>query len=272
MADKPITLPSDKAVAYLVKIYQRLDLALQKEITEAIREGIEINDINRIRARQARVAVLLSKAQKAALPIVTVLQAKGYEAGLDFSLKELRKLRRAVEVNALLGPRDNAAVRVLAENAVSQFDTINQLVGRRVNDAIRAVALDEVAFSSAAGEGRRELASRLQSALTRAGLVNSSGEFSFITINGRNYQLDKYVELVARTTTREAATQGMKNRLLDNGLDLVIVDGAEVSCDICGPYLGNTYSLTGETEGYEISPTLPLHPNCRCVLTPAPII
>ena len=271
MAPKPVVLPSDKAVRYIVTIYEQLDKDLQAEITLAASAGFS-DTVNDLKRRQARVAALIAKARQQTLPMVVALQGKGYEAGIDFSLKELRKIKKASAVNALLGPRDSDAVRILAENAVTKFEDINQLVGRRVDDALRSLALEQTASSIAAGESRLELTDRLQEALRRSGLINSNGEYSFVTINNRNYQLDKYTELVARTTTREAATQGMRNRLLDNQIDLVEIDDHEGPCDICEEYQGNIYSLTGATEGYEIAPLPPYHPNCRCVMTPAPLL
>jgi hypothetical protein len=271
MAPKPVQLPSDKAVEYVVRIYQKLDKDLQAEIALAASAGFR-NTVNDLKARQARVAVLIAKARQRALPMVAALQAKGYEAGVDFEIRQLRKQMAAAQINALLGPRDNAAVLVLAENAVSKFENINQLVGRRVDDALRNLALEQTTQALAAGEGRRELSDRLEDALQRAGLINSNGSYSWITINNRNYELANYTRLVARTTTREAATQGMKNRLLENGIDLVEIDEHSGPCDICAQYQGNIYSLSGQTEGYEIAPLPPYHVNCRCVLTPAPLL
>ena len=271
MAPPPVVLPSDKAVRYIVKIYEKLDRDLQAEIALAASAGFR-DTVGDLRRRQARVAALIAKARQQTLPMVVALQGKGYEAGIDFSLKELRKIRSAREINALLGPRDNEAVRVLAENAVTKFEDINQLVGRRVDDALRTLALEQTTLAIAGGESRPDLSLRLEEALRRSGLINSNGQYSFVTINNRNYQLDKYTELVARTTTREAATQGMKNRLLENNIDLVEIDDHEGPCDICEEYQGNIYSLTGATEGYEVAPMPPYHPNCRCVMTPAPLL
>jgi hypothetical protein len=271
MAPPPVKLPSDKAVEYVVRVYEQLDRDLQKEIALAASAGFK-DTVSDLKARQARVAVLIAKARQRALPMVAALQAKGYEAGVDFSIRNLRKQMANAQINALLGPRDNAAVQVLAENAVSKFENINQLVGRRVDDALRTLALEQATQSLAAGEGRRELSDRLEEALQRAGLINSNGSYSWVTINNRNYELGNYTRLVARTTTREAATQGMKNRLLENGIDLVEIDEHSGPCSICAEYQGNIYSLTGQTEGYEIAPMPPYHVNCRCVLTPAPLL
>jgi SPP1 gp7 family putative phage head morphogenesis protein len=270
---KPVVLPSDRAAAYLVKIYAKLDKDLQKEIDISASAGFK-DTVAELKKRQARVAVLIAKAQQQARPALVALTAKGYEAGADFILRELRKRGvKNVQLNALIGPRDSDAVRILAENVVSKFEQTEILVGRRVDDVLRSIALEETATSIAAGEARIDLSDRLDRALTSAGITKVEGALRLVPINGRNYQLEKYARMVARTTTREAATQGMANRLRANGLDLFTIDDHQGACSICAEFNGNTYSLDGTTPGYEVLDQLPpFHPSCRCVLTPAAIL
>lgn len=264
--------PTEKAAAYLVAIYEQLEKNLEQEIKDAAALGF--TDVVRdLKVRQARVQVLIIKAEQAATPVIAALSSSGYQLGADFSLKQLRKIFPASEVNAILSAQDRAAAQVLAENAVGQYQKVNQLIGRRVDDVLRQIALQETTVSVATGEATQTAAERLSLALQRAGLTQTNGITHFLSINGRNYRLGPYSKMVARTTVREAATEGMKNRLLQNELDLVLIDdGAEDACDICQPYQGQTYSLSGESQEYPQAIDLPpFHPNCRCVLTPAPI-
>lgn len=268
---KPTVLPSDKAAAYLVKIYEQLDRDLQREIRDAADIGFD-TIVADLRGRQARVAVLIAKAQQQARPLLVALIATAYESGADYVLRNLRGLVKAKDLNALIGPRDSDAVRLLAENAVSGFAQTETLIGRRVDDVLRSIALDQTAASIAAGETRLDLSDRLTRALTRAGVTETNGIIRLVPINGRNYQIGPYAKMVARTTTREAATQGMANRLRANGLDLYTIDDHEGACDICAEFQNQTYSLDGTTDGYPVLDDLPpFHPSCRCVLTPAAI-
>lgn len=273
MAKKPTVLPSDKAAAYLVKIYQQLDKDLQAEIKLAASTGFLDDTVKDLKKRQARVAVLIAKAQAQARPALVTLTAKGYEAGADFVVKALRAQGlSAGQINMIIGPRDSQAVLILAENVVSKFDQTTVLVGRRVDDILRSIALQETAASIAAGEARLDLQARLERALINAGATKVDGAVRLVPINGRNYQLEKYARMVARTTSREAATQGMANRLRANEIDLYTVDDHEGACEICAQFNGNTYSLDGVTPGYKVLDTMPpFHPSCRCVLTPAAI-
>lgn len=269
---KPTVLPSDRAAAYLVKIYAQLDKDLEAEIKLSASAGFK-DSVNDLKKRQARVAVLIARAQRQARPALIALAAKGYEAGADFIIRALRKKgMKNTQINALIGPRDSDAVRILAENVVSKFEQTEILVGRRVDDVLRSIALEETAASIAAGETRLDLSDRLERALTNAGVTQVKDGLRLVPINGRNYQLDKYARMVARTTTREAATQGMANRLRANGIDLYTVDDHQGACEICAEFNGNTYSLDGTTPGYDVLDSLPpFHPSCRCVLTPAAI-
>ena len=264
--------PTEKAAAYLVAIYENLEKQLEQEIRDAAALGW--NDLVRdLKIRQARVQVLIIKAQQAAAPAIAALSSSAYQLGADFSIKQLRKFFSNSEINAILSAQDRAAAQVLAENAVGNFQKIDQIIGRRVDDVLRQIALQETTVSVASNQATISTADRLAVALQRAGLTETDGVLHFVSINGRNYRLGPYTKMVARTTTREAATEGMKNRLLQNEIDLVqIDDGAEDACDICSPYQGKIYSLTGESQEYPQAVDLPpFHPNCRCVLTPAPI-
>jgi len=95
------------------------------------------------------------------------------------------------------------------------------------------------------------------------------GEFISITCRDgvvRNYNMKSYGELIARTATRQAATEGAIARTLELGGDLVTISVHNGSCPICLPYQGKTYSITGRTPGFPLltgKARPPIHPNCR---------
>ncbi len=90
----------------------------------------------------------------------------------------------------------------------------------------------------------------------------------FITINGRNYNVKDYSELVARTRMREASTEATIEQCKQYDNDLVEIPEHENPCELCDDYVGNIYSISGETEGYELLPDggPPWHPNCLCYM------
>jgi len=85
---------------------------------------------------------------------------------------------------------------------------------------------------------------------------------SFITINGRNYNVKSYAELVARTRMRESQTQAVIEMAKEYDNDLAQITTHDNPCGECADYQGNVYSISGETPGYEVLPEggPPWHP------------
>ena len=84
---------------------------------------------------------------------------------------------------------------------------------------------------------------------------------------GRNWELDKYAEMLARTDMMNSYNQGVANQILHKGGDLAqITSYPTCSCDVCLAWEGKIVSITGRTAGY---PALErayedgvFHPNC----------
>lgn len=93
----------------------------------------------------------------------------------------------------------------------------------------------------------------------------------FITVNGRNFEIRSYAELVARTRMRMAQTEAVKEMCAEWDNDLVEFSRHDDPCDICAPLEGQVFSISGKTPGYEkLTPevTPPIHPNCEHSLNP----
>jgi hypothetical protein len=87
-----------------------------------------------------------------------------------------------------------------------------------------------------------------------------------VEINGRNFDVKYYAEMVARTKTRQATVQARHGRLEELGLDLVAIVG-RVSDNFCTAFLGQVFSLSGKSTKYPAYSSLPgggppFHPNC----------
>ena len=209
--------------------------------------------------RSKRLAVIqaeLSALQDLTIPGATSLISNAYAAGATQTADHLG-----------IAPPDFGAtihaeaVTVLADNITSDLNAAAETVGRRVADAYRREGLAASQRMLLEGETRRAASQAMSKSLLREGLT------SFIDKGGRSWNLDSYTKMVLRTTTSEAATQGVINDLAENGLDLVEIAVAD-PCEICKPYEGNTYSLTGGDPEYEpLDDQPPFHPNCECTLT-----
>jgi hypothetical protein len=163
-----------------------------------------------------------------------------------------------------------ASVRVLADNVATQLLTAHGVVGRRVEGAIRQIQLEVIAGKQAAGLTVKDAQRRL------VGRLGDEGLTCFTDSVGRQWRLDKYANMAARTVTREATNLGLMDQLRDMGRDLVQMSTHYASCEVCAPYAGRVFSLTGRTEGYPSLLMVPgfrsgyqvIHPNCEHVCLP----
>jgi hypothetical protein len=138
-------------------------------------------------------------------------------------------------------------------------------IGRRVDDVFRREGMLAVARGIAAGRARIDVSRELEQRLIAAGRP------TFVDALGRRWPLDRYAEMVARTTTREAMTQGTINRLREHGIQLAQVSAHNAE-DFCRYYENAIVSLHGPHPVYPpisaINGGPPFHPRCVHVLTP----
>lgn len=81
-----------------------------------------------------------------------------------------------------------------------------------------------------------------------------------------NLPVGYYAEMVGRTKTRAAVVKAQHDKLEDLGLDLVMIIG-RISTNFCTAFLGQVFSLSGQSDKYEAYSALPgggppFHPNC----------
>lgn len=95
------------------------------------------------------------------------------------------------------------------------------------------------------------------------------GEGKFIQIRGRNYNMRKYADLVAKTRLRHVQTEAVLNSCKQYENDLVEVSAHGTDTIICLPYEGNVYSLSGKNPTYPyLDAYPPFHPRCQHHIRP----
>jgi hypothetical protein len=196
---------------------------------------------------------------------------RAYGIGVGFADENIKALRkagvnlrrpeRAVFLQVNLG-----AVAVVVDEMLRTTDFALAQLGRRVDDLFRRVGVEEVAKGIAEGKTRLEVSRQIKERLLR------EGRPQFTDRLGRAWDLDRYSEMVARTTTREAMTRGTVNRLREHDLHLAQVS-AHNAADFCIFYEGVIVSIDDNPyAGYPplsaINGGPPFHPNCVHVLTP----
>lgn len=196
------------------------------------------------------------------------------QAGISFADDQMVVIRKsAKEAGINLGVPESAVFagvhREAAEVAIQALQrTIDHAlaqVGRRADDLFRRVTIEEVAQGIAEGKARRAVSQAIKERLEGAKL-------QFIDKGGRKWDLDQYAEMAARTTTREAMTQGTLNRLREHGIQLAQVSAHNAS-DFC-LYYENMVVCIGP-EPHPIYPSIdaigggpPFHPNCAHTMHP----
>jgi hypothetical protein len=203
---------------------------------------------------------------------------RAYDVGLEFADEGIRNIRRA-GINlrrrdrTITGRRERdvfsqvhrEAVQAITESMLQTTNAALAQIGRRVDDVFRREGMLVVARGIAAGRARIEVSRELEQRLPAAGRP------VFVDRLGREWPLDRYAEMVARTTTREAMTQGTINRLREHGITLAQVSAHNAE-DFCRYYENAIVSLNGPHPVYPpisaINGGPPFHPRCVHVLTP----
>jgi hypothetical protein len=249
-------LQADPVVEELGRLYERAEENLRKSVKRAI----DSKALGTARYREEQLQVVrayLSAVQDRAVPLGTKAVATAY-----------RQQALAVDVTVPgatggFGGVHAEAATALADNLANSLNDAAELVGRQVDDVFRKVGLEQTALGVLEGKSRIEVTKAIVDDLLHEAVTG------FVDNGGRRWTLQSYGKMVARTTTREAASAGTKNRMDELGLQLIDISSHADPCDICAHYDGNTYALPGESvEGYEAIDELPpFHPNCRHVTT-----
>jgi hypothetical protein len=143
--------------------------------------------------------------------------------------------------------------------------------------AVKTAQVQEYKFSDTEGDinkmandaVKKELGRGTLSGQVRDYLYSLVQDDQFIEIGGRMYHMKKYADLVARTALREAQTAATLDLCHEYENDLVEVSDHGTICDICKPYEGQVYSISGMNPDYPmLDDDPPWHPNCEHSLLP----
>lgn len=195
-----------------------------------------------------------------------------YQRGRLYATRSLVQLGVA-ESSALKAGFGVVDIRQL--NALAEYLAVNVAAAKAgslqaISTAIRQSQLPigtDIAAARTVGRGlvlgegvqgiRRDLLSRVL-----------SGQFA---PGGYKGTLEQYAELLARTRSREAQTNGMLQTCADYGVDLVKVPPHGGACDFCAPLQGAVFSISGKDPRFPALAVVgppPWHPNCEDVLAP----
>ena len=140
-----------------------------------------------------------------------------------------------------------SAVATLMIETMDRLEPMIFQISRASMDVYRQV-ITQATTQAALGTVTRREASRL--ALTRFAKQGITG---FRDTAGRNWNMASYAEMAVRSSTASAMLQGHTDRIVELGVDTVIVSNAPEECKICRPFEGKVLSLSGNDVGKRLS-------------------
>jgi hypothetical protein len=175
--------------------------------------------------------------------------------------------------------------RKILENHTAEAFLKTRQTGQRVinayyaNPDMRVAIQESISYAQVRGGGMKAAADEIFKRFNDAGDWQSKDVANavtgkFLKINGRNFDLARYSELVAQSRFSELYVQGQVNEYVEDGFLLVQVDDHNTTADVCRPFEGTIWSITGAQIGpYQpLSQCLnggpPFHPRCSHYLDP----
>lgn len=259
MADYGPVKLREKQIKALIEFYKQSARKITQDIITAS-EGQKINlarTMVRINRELEALGVKGDEWLRRELP-------QYYNDGGNIALQDLRKLGVDLDSTGLVA-LDKEAIQALVDDATGSYQSAIQGISRSARSILSEVVRQQVSLTIAegrlTGEARKTISARVAQRLSEGGLKAITDRA------GKQWSLDSYSSMLVRTKAVEARNQGLANKMLSYGYDLVQVSNHNSDHKACKAWEGKILSLTGMTEGY---PTLEqakasglFHPNCE---------
>jgi hypothetical protein len=186
------------------------------------------------------------------------------------ALRDYAKANRTIEKTARQYLATMAYAQKKIESAV-ETGQIQEFSSEEVRAFINRMVAGSLRAATKYSAGLAHLTSKDIAAKIRARLIDRIEGGNFIKINGKNYDLKSYSELVARTRMRESQTDAVVEMCKEFENDLVFVPPHADPCEeICAEYQGKVFSISGNHPDYPMLPDggPPWHPRCECNCNP----
>lgn len=243
----------------LINIYK----SAYKRITKELIDASEAGKIQRARVL-ARVNYELEQLGVDVNAWVKKEIPQYYLDGANVATQDLRALGVDISKVSNYAVINTEAIKALTDDVALSFANAITGISRNANSLLSSTLKQQLNFIIAdgrlSGDARKTISANLTQKLTDEGLTALQDKA------GKNWTFENYTRMLARTKATEARNQGLTNRMLASGYDLVQVSNHNSSHPACADWEGQILSLTGETPGY---PTLDeasfdlFHPNCE---------
>lgn len=198
-----------------------------------------------------------------------------YLDGANVAIQDLRAIGVEISKSKNFAVINAEALKSLTDEVALSFAQSIQALSRNgrnlINDAFRQQLNMIIAQGKLTGEARLTISNAIKQAIEDKGITSITDKA------GRNWTFDRYAEMLARTKAVEARNQGLTNRMLGSGYDLVQISNHHTDHQACAVWESKILSLTGQTPtgtilpgGFKVAGTLEeaksrglFHPNCK---------
>lgn len=272
----------------LIRVYRDAYQALLKRLTEQEIRGLStyhtkalIEDVERITQQLLQYH---SDWINYAIPM-------GYQEGSNSAVEKLTKAYHMTDIDISFGGVHQEAVNAIIRDTFQNVAAATTYMEDSLRETLRDAAKEKFRIDMITGETRRLTTKGFMTSLNQKGFTvyyDEKGRYiplreyanaildnswvGFVDAAGRKWDLLNYCEMLTRTKYLEATNQGTENRLVQNGLDLVLISshGAE---DWCRFYENRVFSITGQSSEYPPLSQVPnggcpMHPRCKHSETP----
>lgn len=265
MANKFNVQFTDKgAVDKLVKLYTNTTQSIVKKM-ETMPAGTLYQRklvLNQITKEIATLGVDTGKWVQANIPVQ-------YRLGMQTAITQLKILDfLPLKTDALFTTINREAVKAMVDDTSRSFADALSTVGRSVKNIQADMFQQEIKARLAEGQISGETRKAIQADIKQK--IQEQGITALKDKAGREWSLDRYSEMLARTKLAEARNTGLSNKMLENGNDLVQVSSNGSSHPACADYEGQILSISGQSNEYpsvdEAEADGLFHPNCMHTL------
>lgn len=249
------------------KLLRRLIALYQQAQKELLANYDNATDFSQARRRELLIQTetILKELGVKTGEWLEIAVADQYRRGIEDTIKQLSSLNVGINKTTTFSTIDKQAVAALLSETQEAFamslTTVGQSARRAVSAAVKEAIKQDLAMGRVKGSTRLETSRDIKARLKADGITALRDR------SGREWKLDRYADMLARTKLVEARNTGLMNKMLANGYDLVQVSRHNSDHDKCRKWEGKIVSISGRSKKYPpLSAAIAdglLHPNCE---------
>lgn len=188
-----------------------------------------------------------------------------YLDGANIAVQDLKKMGVDLSGPKGLAPLNKEAIGYLVDDTRNSFGTALTTMSRSASGLLSSAVKQQLTMIMAEGTLTGAARKTVADAIVRQ--LEDSGISALIDSAGKSWDFDTYAEMLVRTKAVEARNSGLKDKMVQNGYDLVQVSDHGSDHPACADWEGEILSITGNTDGYATTDEAEadglMHPNCE---------